>query len=130
MTKSELFNKVVNHLAQQGRPAYDAHSRSCRYRLSRPCGPDLACGIGGLIPDEKYSPHMEGKLVRYAGVLAAAGIPMELEEMAQALQRAHDVSAELGVNPASALVMVAERFGLPVYDMDDHKAKFANWQAA
>lgn len=58
MTAQEVFDKVVNHLYTQGRPAKE-DGKSCRYR-----GPNgTKCAVGCLIPDDEYRPIMEYKIV-------------------------------------------------------------------
>ncbi|SKB50097.1 hypothetical protein SAMN06295937_100799 [Sphingopyxis flava] len=55
LNKQEVFDLVLNHLRQQGRPALRIHGL-CAYRA-----PDGAkCAIGALIADEYYDPGMEG----------------------------------------------------------------------
>ena len=52
--KSELFEKVRNHLLEQGRRAADEKG-DCLYR-----GPDgTKCAVGCIIPDDLYDPDME-----------------------------------------------------------------------
>lgn len=56
MTKQEVFNKVVLHLRQQGRPSLNAN-HDCMYR-----GEDgTKCAIGCLIEDKDYNPDFEGQ---------------------------------------------------------------------
>lgn len=59
MTLQEMFDKVAAHLLKQNRKAISADGRSCMYRA--PNGDQ--CAAGCLIPDDKYSPEMEGKTV-------------------------------------------------------------------
>ena len=50
------FNRVAEHLIRQGKKSVDANNR-CSYR-----GPDnTCCGVGVLIPDERYYPDIEGE---------------------------------------------------------------------
>ncbi len=54
MTAQEIFDTVVAHLRKQGRKSYDG--RICLYR-----GPNgTKCAAGCLIPDELYTPGIEG----------------------------------------------------------------------
>lgn len=52
MTAQEIFDTVIAHLLQQGRPSFDGDH--CRYRLE-----DLKCAVGCLIPDDQYAIEME-----------------------------------------------------------------------
>lgn len=54
MTDQEIFDTVVSHLLQQGKPASDGDY--CVYRTTD----GLKCAIGVLIPDDEYIPTMEG----------------------------------------------------------------------
>lgn len=59
MTAQEIFDKVINHLLQQGAPALNYHyddDPKCRYRADS----GFKCAIGCLIPDDQYDPLMEG----------------------------------------------------------------------
>lgn len=55
MNRQEVFDKVLNHLLKQGRKSVDSDGR-CLYRA--PNGDK--CAIGCLIPDELYTPELEG----------------------------------------------------------------------
>lgn len=61
MTIQEVFDKAVRGLRDQGwRKASvggDWISGACKYRTSS----GLRCAIGHVIPDEKYSPKLEGR---------------------------------------------------------------------
>ena len=57
MTLQEIYDKVRNHMLKQGRRSVISdNSRSCAYRGSG----GMMCAVGCLIPDEKYSPDIEG----------------------------------------------------------------------
>jgi len=59
MTAQEIFDKVINHLLQQGGPALNYNyddDHKCRYRSNN----GLKCAVGCLIPDDQYDPLMEG----------------------------------------------------------------------
>lgn len=64
MTNQESFTTVVLHLRKQGRRAHDHHN--CRYRAPDGC----KCAIGALIPDDQYTPELEGR-----NVLALINLP-------------------------------------------------------
>ena len=53
------FDRVYQHLVDQGRQAYVRHV-GCKYRTEN----GLKCAIGALIPDELYSPKLEGGTLR------------------------------------------------------------------
>lgn len=57
LNNQTAFNKAAIHLLRQGKPSIrDDNPDVCMYR-----GPNgLMCGVGALIPDEKYKPKMEG----------------------------------------------------------------------
>lgn len=61
MTNQEAFTIMVQHLRKQGvRSAKPGGPRStnaylCYYRAGK-----LKCAVGALIPDEQYTPGMEG----------------------------------------------------------------------
>lgn len=57
MTNQEIFDKVLNHLRQQGHAAtvFINGETSCRYRA----GDGGMCAVGCLIPDELYTPEIE-----------------------------------------------------------------------
>ena len=58
LTKQQIFDRATEHLRQQRAQSIDPVTSVCRYR-----GPDgLKCAVGVLIPDELYSPEMEGLL--------------------------------------------------------------------
>lgn len=62
----EHFDAVLAHLRKQGHPTPDG----CFYR--HPTTSDR-CGIGALIPDDKYSRDLEGRSTRHHLVLEAIG---------------------------------------------------------
>ena len=51
----KVFDKVATHLMEQGVAAVDKNN-SCKYRT----GDGLKCAVGCLIPDNKYTPRLEG----------------------------------------------------------------------
>ncbi len=66
MTAQEIFDKVINHLLQQGGPAlnYDYNNDyKCRYRADN----GFKCAVGCLIPDDQYDSLMEerGIMIHY-----------------------------------------------------------------
>lgn len=87
-TDQELFDAFLE--AARKNPSRSLASKdgiqTCAYRD----GKGGACLIGRFIPDDKYSPQLEGKTVFNENVREAAGIPKKLEKLATELQRIHD----------------------------------------
>lgn len=90
-TNQETFDAVVTHLRRQGRKAL--RGRKCAYR-----GDDgTKCAAGCLIPDDLYSPKLEGWSVCKSstldnpvpGIISGLGHDLDLVE---ALQGAHDTA--------------------------------------
>ncbi len=67
MTPQEIFDRVTEHLLAQGRACKSQEDSSCFYRM----GP-LRCAVGCLIPDERYSPELEGFELDGVGRVAEA----------------------------------------------------------
>ena len=93
MTRQEMFDIAAKHLLTQRVRSVDPVTGSCRYR-----GPQgRMCAIGPMIPDEKYSPDMEGWGVGSCDVWNAMGLdsddPGNLKTLAHKLQRIHDAWA-------------------------------------
>lgn len=60
MNLQEIFDKVVNHLREQGCRSSRPGSRAfCSYRGEN----GLKCAIGCLIPDNLYHPKLEGRSI-------------------------------------------------------------------
>lgn len=90
VSRQQTFDRVARHLLRQGRPSVTAplgEPRSPAYRGDDGC----MCSAGCLIPNEMYSPEMEGRSVsddQPAGeAIAALGHDLEL---VQQLQLLHD----------------------------------------
>jgi hypothetical protein len=62
-TRQEAFDVMVSGLIKQGKPSYDIQTMGCMYDN----GAGQKCAVGMLIPDEVYSPTLEG-----CGVLSLA----------------------------------------------------------
>lgn len=60
MTAQEVFDKVVNHLRQQGRKSVNSVGE-CRYRGNKNAECPMQCAAGCLIEDNEYNDRMEGK---------------------------------------------------------------------
>jgi hypothetical protein len=65
MDLQEIYNRVAEHLLQQGRRAMDEEG-VCRYRAG-----ELSCAIGCLIKDEFYSEDLEDTLASSGPVISA-----------------------------------------------------------
>lgn len=91
MDAQEIFDKVVAHLRQQGKPAMGIDG-ACFYRLE-----DRKCAVGCLIEDSEYHPKMEH--LQFSELIQRADIcPASLKErfatqigLITALQRIHDL---------------------------------------
>lgn len=62
LSKQEVFDKVVEHALtqkQQARGKAGGQMEICMYRTPE----GLKCFIGALIPDEEYTPELEGREV-------------------------------------------------------------------
>ena len=92
LTHQEVFDKVVEHLYRQGKPAKKGND--CVYRAKD----GTMCAVGCLIPDEFYDPKMEYHGVDhfynwYPEALKAAKIDVSdpvMNCLLRALQRLHD----------------------------------------
>lgn len=105
MTPQEIFDTVAVALVKQGRPSIKAKrtwSHSCAYR-----GDDGAkCAVGHLIPDEHYTPEIEGSGVScpyMQPVLEALGLSAH-RPLLSAMQGAHDATANMCVDDKVWLV--------------------------
>ena len=66
MTRQDAFDQIVAHMRHQrafsighidGQAADEGEEPGCRYRGDN----GMKCAVGALIPDDLYSPFMEGK---------------------------------------------------------------------
>ena len=55
-TRQEAFDVMVSGLIKQGKPSYDIQTMGCMYNNHD----GQKCAVGMLIPDEFYSPTLEG----------------------------------------------------------------------
>ena len=89
-------DKIEQHLIKQHAQALGGpNGKSCYYRGQNA----TMCAAGCVIPDEKYSPDLEGETVlqiyeRFPGVLPT---DIAIEEMRE-WQRYHDTSARVGIS--------------------------------
>jgi len=93
MTRQEMFDTAAKHLLTQRTRSVSEDGNYCNYR-----GPQgRMCAIGPMIPDEKYSPDMEGWEVGNGVVWNAMGLDSDdrgdLETLARKLQHIHDALA-------------------------------------
>ncbi len=92
-----VFNRVVKHLREQKIPSVEGSA--CKYR-----GPNgVKCAIGIFIPDEKYTPDLEGRSATSDEVLAV--LPKKVKNLdadfLHAVQyRLHD---DVDINPEDFL---------------------------
>ena len=107
MTRQEVFDTVATHLMTQRERA--SLNGQCQYK--DPEG--LKCAVGCLIPDDVYSPQMEGKSVR---VLLASSPGIMLRPLAahlNMLSSLQDVHDRVHVSHWSRrLFRIAETYGL------------------
>lgn len=64
-TYQEIFNASAKHLLTQMERSLDPEGEYCRYRYKKEDGKTLMCALGVLIPDNKYSPDIEGAIPQY-----------------------------------------------------------------
>ncbi len=60
MEPQQAFTKIVTHLRAQNRQSKDDLYRLCLYKAPN----SDSCAVGCMIPDDQYSPNMEGKSLR------------------------------------------------------------------
>jgi hypothetical protein len=90
MDTQAVVNKVLKHLWDQGRVSHEPYVGGCAYR-----GMDgTKCAIGILIPDEIYSPNMEGmsfhQLCRQHNAVANLPEIQAIKQVGEVLQQLHD----------------------------------------
>jgi hypothetical protein len=90
MNTQAVVDKILTHLWDQGRVSHDPLGMGCAYR-----GEDgTKCAIGILIPDDIYSPDMEGKsfhqLCRRYDVVADLPEIQAIKQVGEVLQQLHD----------------------------------------
>lgn len=138
MTHQEIFNKVITHLRQQGRPSRvkkgDSASATELCMYAAPNGD--ACAVGCLINPKAYHPDIEGVGMQTAincvvdeedcveddkgflllQVLEASGIRTDTHtlRLLEALQAAHDGWFWGDPMPMHRFTDVADQFGLTI----------------
>lgn len=102
----EVFDYVVSHLRRQGRkairPGYKNHR--CAYKADDGC----KCAAGCLIPEDKYTPIMEGKTWRT--IVNQCGLSASHIDLISHLQWVHDFSLPKKWEPG--FLDVASKFNL------------------
>ena len=89
--RQAFFDKTALHLIKQGKQAYDADRGLCRYRAPDGC----QCALGPHIPDDAYSPEMEGKQPSMLANRFPDIFHDEDIELYETLQSVHDGNAFL-----------------------------------
>ena len=108
MGLQETFNIVVRHLRNQRKRCQDERHR-CRYRWY-----DMKCAVGALIPDNLYSPKMEGAYAD-CGLVYSTLIDLGHDPaFCRQLQILHDECAPKKWE--DRLHVIAQRFGLSMPD--------------
>src|SRR5687768_4886687 len=111
LTDQQVFDAVATHLLTQNERSVG--KSTCLYRdgISK-SGKQLKCAIGCLIPDEAYTPSIEGKSVALLpdSVIAAAGLAQAEQELLVILQILHDDMAI--IDWKYELREIAEKFEL------------------
>lgn len=127
MDRNKVFNRIAEHLLNQGKPCTETGTDSCLYR-----GPNgMSCAIGCLIPDDKYDPQFENigiQILRTTSVLkpnekkfseVILGLIGDMDyddiELLKQLQNAHD-DAATNTHPkqywGAMLLSIAKRFNV------------------
>jgi hypothetical protein len=86
MTFQEMFDISAKHILAQGKPSMASSEGGCMYRT-----PDgLKCAFGPFIPDDKYSPGLEG--LKAFEVIRQLGLNLDTS-FSTRLQKCHDDSS-------------------------------------
>lgn len=116
----EIFDRVVNHFAVQGRPA---RLGPCKYRLKYH-GQILSCAVGCLIDDANYDKSLEGDTVLSSRITAAVAKSLDCEisahnqEFLYDLQAIHDAPANVD-SLKKGLTQLAARYQLDPSQVDN-----------
>lgn len=90
MDTQTVVDKVLKHLWDQGECSQDLRKLGCLYRGHG----GTKCAIGILIPDDIYSPDMEGlsfyKLCQHYDAVANLPEIQAIKQVGHILQRLHD----------------------------------------
>lgn len=134
MTGQEAFDRVWQwFVVDKNNPSIDPGTRMCVYR-----GPDgTRCALGVLLPDDLYSPHLEGLNARtmFSGfflnedesdTIAVAVKPVtawlntelaDNDRLVVALQKAHDMAANNGLSPTPPLEVFHRELEMRLRDL-------------
>ena len=111
-TNQQIFEQCAKHLIKQGEQSLSTHEgcKHCKYREG-----DLKCAVGCFIPDEDYSPYMEGKDIYVMRDYFYPHIDEDRLNLLGRLQSIHDeVPTNLYVVPKwkNLLLYLAKDYGL------------------
>lgn len=104
LSAQEVFELASKHLINQGRASFNRDKGSCAYRENFEPSDSVRCAVGYFIPDELYTPDMEGMSVaalicnfkRHGGDLAKLVSFLDRHEyLLRYLQLAHDYVGNL-----------------------------------
>ncbi len=111
MTKQKIFDKVWNWFVVEGHgPSVMDNGPRCRYR-----GKDGAkCAVGVLIPDESYTPSMEGSAL--SSIAGSLGISEHCSFL-YALQSAHDSAVCVQLTPFLSQVRINLEEVAKIYEL-------------
>lgn len=132
-TAQEVFDQVVNHLAQQKERAVDEISMRCLYRLKIYATSDtnkdiiektLKCAAGCLIGDDEYNEKWDYPIGHtWAALVHEKQVPEDHLELLTDLQDAHDNSFYSGRELASGLERISKKHNLN-FDVDKFLKEF------
>ena len=74
MTLLQISEKIRDHLIKQ-KAKSESNNGSCKYRNAN----GNMCAVGCLIPDEVYSPELEGKAMGREEIITAVGLSLKMK---------------------------------------------------
>lgn len=120
-TAQEVFDQVINHLAQQKEKSEAGYASTCLYRHEKSDGTILKCAAGCLISDDEYNSFFEKK--RWSHLVIIKMVPEDHQHLITGLQKAHDCAFANGRLLASSLDGIAKMHKLH-FDIADFLNKF------
>lgn len=132
MTHQEIFDKVVLHLINQRYPAM-SEDGECQYRDALVDGTVRRCAVGIWIPDEDYTPDLEGFTIpdltnpnevicdteaMILSILGKQGIPDSAIPLLAALQNDHDHQPQSTPFERHHFAQTATRFSLTLPEIE------------
>jgi hypothetical protein len=113
-TPQNIFDAAAVHLFTQGKQALAENSKACVYRAPDGC----KCGFGYFIPDDKYSPGMEGKSA--FGVIDRYGLSefKDHSPLMSQIQNVHDSSNNWNSTQAMREALIAIKDYLPLLQLN------------